>query len=165
MLERRDHGNHSTLASRDQAWLIKLHHCNESLKLMTLEHINLRAALELIGKRHHELINGHAEILDWAMKMVSGKMKVSLLNIQIFDYVPYTLVPKDVQYPNIPFTNPNERVEMPFLTPRIIPNEPLTIHLIPRSKPPGEPSKPPVEPKKKKNESLECKIFILTLSM
>ena len=84
------------------------------------------------------------------MKTVSGKKKVSLPNIQISDYVPYTIVPKDMQNPNIPFTNPDERVEMPFVPPRIIPNDPPTIHLIPRSKPPREPSKPPIEPKKKK---------------
>ena len=98
---------------------------------MTQEKINLRVTLESIGKRQHELIKENAEILDWAMKTIFGKNKVPLPNIQISDYVPYTVVPKDVQNPNIPFTNPDEKVEMPFLPSRIIPNDPPAIHLIP----------------------------------
>ena len=40
------------------------HHCKESLRLMTQEHINNKATLESIGKRQHELIKGNAKILD-----------------------------------------------------------------------------------------------------
>ena len=42
------------------------------------------------------------------MKIVLGKKKVPLLNIQISDYIPYTIVPKDLTNPFIPFTNPEE---------------------------------------------------------
>ena len=42
------------------------------------------------------------------MKTVSGKKKVSLPYIQISDYIPYTIVPKDVTYPFTPFTNLEE---------------------------------------------------------
>ena len=62
-----------------------------------MEHINNRATLESVGKRQRELTKGNTEILDWAMKTVSGKKKVTLPNIQIFDYVPYRIVPLDVQ--------------------------------------------------------------------
>ena len=55
MLERRYQGNHGILASRDQAWLNSLHHCSESLRLMTQEHINMRATMESIGKRQCEM--------------------------------------------------------------------------------------------------------------
>ena len=51
MLEMRDHGKHGILASRDQAWLNSLQHCNESLRLMTQEKINMRATMESVGKR------------------------------------------------------------------------------------------------------------------
>ena len=42
MLERRDQGNHGTLVSRDQAWLNSLHSSSQSLRLMTLEQVNIR---------------------------------------------------------------------------------------------------------------------------
>ena len=90
--------------------------------LTTLELINKGSTLESIGKRQRELTRGNAEILDWAMKTLSGKMKVSLPNIQIYDFIPYTIVPKDVIDPFIPFTNPNELVEMPFFPIKALPH-------------------------------------------
>ena len=91
--------------------------------LTTLELINNGSTLESIGKRQSELTRGNAEIFDWAMKTLSGKMKVSLPNIQIYDFIPYTIVPKDVIDPFIPFTNPNELVKMPFFPIKALPQD------------------------------------------
>ena len=60
---------------------------------MTQEQINMRANLESIGKRKCELTKANSQILDWAMKTVSGKKKVPLPIINISDYVPYIIVP------------------------------------------------------------------------
>ena len=49
------------------------------------------------------------------MKTVSGKKKVPLPIIQISDYVPYTIVPKDVINPSMPFTHPEKHVNEPFI--------------------------------------------------
>ena len=59
------------------------------------------------------MVKSNVEILDWAMKTVSGKKKVPLPNIQISDYVPYTIFPLGVDKPDIPFTNPNKPKETP----------------------------------------------------
>ena len=61
---------------------------------MTYEHINNMTTLESIGKRQCELVKSNVEILDWAMKTIFSKKKVTLPNIQIFYYVPYTIVLK-----------------------------------------------------------------------
>ena len=53
-------------------------------------------------------MKSNADILDWAMKTMSSKKKVPLPNIQISDYILYTIVPKDVTDPCIPFTNPEK---------------------------------------------------------
>ena len=53
----------------------------------------------------------NVEILDWAMKTISGKKKATLPNIQNSDYVPYTIVPLGVDKPDIPFTHPNKPEE------------------------------------------------------
>ena len=45
------------------------------MRLMTLEQINNKGLLEIIGKRQREFIEANAEILDWAMKTVSGKKR------------------------------------------------------------------------------------------
>ena len=103
------------LSSRDQDWLNGLHHCKESLRIMTHEHINIRATLESVGKRQCELTKGNAKILDLAMKTVSGKKKVSLPQINISDYIPYIIVPLDVQNVNIPFSQPLETKPIPFV--------------------------------------------------
>ena len=71
---------------------------------MTREQINIRATLESLGKRQHEVIKGNAQIIDWVMKIVSRKKKIPLPNIQISNYVPYIIAPQDVQDFNIPFT-------------------------------------------------------------
>ena len=87
MMETRDKQIQDSLVSRDQAWLNRLHSYKESLRLMTQEQINIRATLESMGKRQHELTKGNGQILDWVMKIVSGKKKIPLLNIQIPDYI------------------------------------------------------------------------------
>ena len=80
---------------------------------MTYEQINNKKALESISKRQCELVKSNVEIFYWAMKTVSGKKKVPLPNIQISDYVPYTIVPLGVDKPNIPFTHSNKPKETP----------------------------------------------------
>ena len=45
---------------------------------MTYEQVNNKAFLESLAKRQRELTNNNAKILDWAMKTVSNKKKVSL---------------------------------------------------------------------------------------
>ena len=112
MLEDKDKVLKVALELRDGDWLNSLEHCKQSYKLMTYEHINNRITLESISKRQCELVKSNVEILDWAMKTVSEKKKVSLLNIQISDYVPYTLVLLGVDKPYIPFTNPNKPEEI-----------------------------------------------------
>ena len=108
MLEARDGSMKTALEARDIGWLKSLQHCKDSLRLNTQELINNRCTLESIGKRQRELLKSNANILDWAMKSVSDKNKVLLPSIQISNYIPYTIVPKDVTDPFIPFTNPEE---------------------------------------------------------
>ena len=50
------------------------------------------------------------------MKIVSGKKKVPLPQIRIFDCIPYTIVPQDVTDPPIHFSNPNPGGEIPFVS-------------------------------------------------
>ena len=108
MLAARDCSMKKALEARDIGWLNSLQHSKDSLRLNTQELINNRCTLESIGKRQRELTKSNADILDWAMKTLSGKKKVPLPNIQISDYIPYTIVPKDVTNPFIPFTNPEK---------------------------------------------------------
>ena len=115
MLEDRDKAMKAALESRDRDWLNSLKHCKERVRLMTYEQVNNRALMESLAKRQREFIESNAKILDWAMKTFSGKKKVSLLQIQISDCVPYTIVPKDVTDPLIPFSNPNPSEETPFV--------------------------------------------------
>ena len=105
MLATRDYSMKKALESRAMGWLNSLQHCKDSLRLNTQELINNRCTPESNGKRQRELVKSNANIFDWAMKIVSDKKKVPLLNIQISDYIPYTIVPKDVIDPFIPFTN------------------------------------------------------------
>ena len=49
--------------------------------------------MESLAKRQHEVTESNAKILDWAMRTVSGKKKVPLPQIRIFDCIPYTIVP------------------------------------------------------------------------
>ena len=51
MMEARDQEIQNCLVSRDQEWLNGLHHCKESLRLMTMEQINNRVTFESVGKR------------------------------------------------------------------------------------------------------------------
>ena len=94
MLKARNCSMKTALESRDIGRLNSLQHCKDSLRPNTQELINNRCTLESIGKRRLELVKSNADILDWAMKTVSGKKKVPLPNIQIYDYVPYTTVPQ-----------------------------------------------------------------------
>ena len=57
------------------------------------------------------------------MKTVSGKKKVPLLNIQIYHYVPYSIVPKDMTNHSIPFTNPEELREITFVPFKTLPRD------------------------------------------
>ena len=79
-----------------------------------MEQVNLRTVMESICKRQCELIKSNAQLLDWAMKAVLGKKKVSLPQINISDYVPYIIVPQNEKNPNIPFSQPGEPIEIPF---------------------------------------------------
>ena len=108
MLEARERRMKTALESRDIGWLNSFQHCKDSLRLTTQELIHNRCTLESLVKREHELVKRNVEILDWAMKIVSGKKKAPLPNIQISNYVPYSIVPKDVTNPSIPFTNLEE---------------------------------------------------------
>ena len=81
---------------------------------MTYEKVNNKTTLESTGKRQCELVKSNVEILDWAMKTVSGKKKVPLLNTRIYDYVPYTIVPLGVYKPDIPFAHLNKPKETPL---------------------------------------------------
>ena len=83
----------AALESRDKDWLNSLEHCKESFRLMTHEQVNNRTLMESLAKRQRELIESNAKILDWAMKIVSGKKKVPLPQIRISDCIPYTIVP------------------------------------------------------------------------
>ena len=52
-----------------------------------------------------------------------GKKKVPLPNIQIFYYVPYTIVHKDVTNTSITFTNPEEHGEISFFPFKTLPQD------------------------------------------
>ena len=96
------------LEARDIGWLNGLQHCKDSLRLNTQGLINNRYSLESIRKRRRELVKSNANVLDWAVKTVFDKKKVSLPNIKISYYILYTIVPKDVTDLFIPFTNPEK---------------------------------------------------------
>ena len=81
---------------------------------MTYEQVNNRALLKSSAKRQRELTESNAKILDWAMKTVSNKKKVSLPQIRILDCVPYTIVPPGETNPVLPFLNLNPAREGPF---------------------------------------------------
>ena len=74
---------------------------------MSYEIKNNRTLLESLAMRHQELTESNAKILDWAMKTVSSKKKIPLLQIRISDCRPYTIVPQGVTDPPIPYTNPD----------------------------------------------------------
>ena len=115
MLEMRDKAIKEELTSRDREWLNSLQHNKDSLRIMSHEQVNNRTIMESLVKRQRELIESNAKILDWAMKTVSGKKKVPLLEIRIFNCIPYTIVPLNVIDPLIHFSNPNQGGEIPFV--------------------------------------------------
>ena len=82
-----------------------LAHCKQSFCLMTYEQVNSRTLLQSLTKRKRELIESNANFLDWAMKTVSNNKKVTMPQIRISDWVPYTVVPRGVINPPIPFSN------------------------------------------------------------
>ena len=57
------------------------------------------------------------------MKTVSGKKKVPLPHIIISDCIPYIIVPKDLTYPVILFSNLDEGGEIPFTPCRSLPQD------------------------------------------
>ena len=74
----------ASLELRDNDWLNSLEHCKESFRLMTHEQVNNRTLMESLAKRQRELTKNNAKILDWAMKIVSRKKKVSHPQIRIW---------------------------------------------------------------------------------
>ena len=87
-LRKRDEEWRGELEKRDQYWLNSIGHMKQSFRLMTYEQVNNRAFLESLAKRQRELTESNAKILDWAMKTVSNKKKVSLPQMRISDCVP-----------------------------------------------------------------------------
>ena len=114
MIRNRENALKASLESRDRNWLNNLAHCKENFHLMTYEQVNNRTLLESLAKRQRELIESNAKILDWAIKTVSSKKKLSLPQIRISDCVPYTIVPQGVTNPPIPFSNLNPEEEIPY---------------------------------------------------
>ena len=102
------------LGIKDKNWLNSLAHCKESFRLMTYEQVNNKTILVSLAKGQRELTESNAKILDWAMKIVSSKKKVTLPQIRISDCVPYTIVPQGVTNPLIPFSNPTPEEERSF---------------------------------------------------
>ena len=84
MLENRDNVMKASFESRDKDWLNSLEHCKESFRLTTCEQVNNRTLMESLAKRQRELTKNNVKILDWAMKIVSRKKKVSLPQISIW---------------------------------------------------------------------------------
>ena len=70
--------------------------------------------MESICKRQCELTESNAQLLNWAMKVVSRKKKVPLPHINFSDYVSYIIVPPNEKNLNIPFSQPSELEEIPF---------------------------------------------------
>ena len=89
-------------------------HYKQSFRLTTYEQVNNRSFLESLAKRQRELTESNAKILDWAIKTVSNKKKVSLPQIRILDCVPYTIVPPGETNLVLPFLNLNPDKEGPF---------------------------------------------------
>ena len=102
----RDNALKASMDSRDNNCMNSLGHCQQSFLMMSYEVKNNRTLLESLAMRQRELIESNAKILDWAMKTVSSKKKISLPQIQISYCIPYTIVPQGVTDPPIPYTNP-----------------------------------------------------------
>ena len=77
---------------------------------------------------------------------------MSLPHINISDYVPYIIVPLDVQNVNIPFRQPVGKQEIHVCPLRQFIDilvQTIRIRITPRAKPPSESSKSSAEPKEK----------------
>ena len=97
----------ASMDARDRNFMNSLGHCKQSYFLMSFEMINNRTLLEFIAMRQREITERNANILDWAMKIVSSKKKIPLPHIRISDCRPYTIVPQGMTNPPIPYTNPD----------------------------------------------------------
>ena len=93
VLRDRDNALKASMDSRDNNCINSLGHCKQSFCLMSYEIINNRTLLEYLAMRQRELKESNAKILDWAMKTVSSKKKITLPQIRISDCKPYTIVP------------------------------------------------------------------------
>ena len=63
-LKQRDEELRAKLEKMDQNWLNSMAHCNQSFRLMIYEQVNSRTLLESLAKRHQELTERNAKILD-----------------------------------------------------------------------------------------------------
>ena len=94
ILRDRDNALKESMDSRDNKCMNSLGHCKQSFRLMSYEIINNRTLLESLAMRQRELTDSNAKILNWAMKTVSSKKKITLPQIRISDCRPYTIVPR-----------------------------------------------------------------------
>ena len=69
--------------SRDNDCTNSLGHYKHSFRLMSYEIINNRTLLESLAMRKRELTESNAKILEWAMKTVSNRKKISLPQIRL----------------------------------------------------------------------------------
>ena len=112
-LRKRDEEWRGEVERRDQYWSNCIKHMKRSFRLMTYEKINNRTLLKTLAKRQRELTESNAKILDWAMKTVWNKKKVSFPQKRISDCVPYIVVPPGEMNPVLPFLYPNPDVKSP----------------------------------------------------
>ena len=78
VLRDRDKALKASMDSRDNNYMNSLGHCNQSFLLISYEIINNRTLIESLAMRQRELMDSNAKILDWAMKTVSSKKKITL---------------------------------------------------------------------------------------
>ena len=107
VLKDRDNALKASMDSRDNNCMNSLGHCKKSFRMMSYEIKNNRTLLESLAMRQRGLTESNSKILDWAMKTVSSKKKIPLLQILISNCRPYTIVPHGVTYPPIPYTSPD----------------------------------------------------------
>ena len=77
-LRDRDNALKASMDSRDNNCMNSLGHCKQSFRFMSYEIVNNRTLLKSLSMRQRELTESNAKILDWAMKKVSTKKKISL---------------------------------------------------------------------------------------
>ena len=74
----RDNALKASMDSRDNNCMNSIGHCKQSFRLMSYEIKNNRTLLESLAMRQRELTKSNGKIIDWAMKTVSSKKKISL---------------------------------------------------------------------------------------